>query len=242
MIIHDYTQNIEDFDQYLRGKLTSIGLIEGADSHLLKKILYVTFIDSIAACVYPGKGNRDRFVETINRFSHWEDRNRISITHIARYAYSTSDPAFEKTRNYVKPILDAWKIRAGEYILISEDPLITDSEIKPALWQRDKDSLINLSPRDFSHGTLIYKMRNALVHQFQANANNLLPSAPDIPFYQVVSNLEREPLEIKLVYPSIFLKSIAESVLNNVTDYLKSGNINPFPYYYSGSYLVDELN
>lgn len=242
MIIHDYTQNIEDFELYVRGKLTSVGLIEGADSHLLKKILYVTFIDSIAACVYPGKGNRERFVETINRFSHWEDQDRISITHISRYAYSTSDPVFEKTRNYVQPILDAWKARAGDYILISEDPLITDEAIKPALWKRDKESLVNFAPQDFSHGALLYKMRNALVHQFQSNANNLLPSAPNTPFYQVVSNLERDPLEIELVYPSAFLKSIAESVLNNVIEYFKRGNINPFPHYYSGSYLVNELN
>lgn len=242
MIIDDYTQNIEDFEQYVKGKLDSVGLIQGADSHLFKKILYVTFIDSIAACVYPGKGNRDRFVETINRFSHWEDRDRVSITHIGRYAYSTSDPAFEKTRNYVKPILDSWKARTGEYILISEDPLITDNAIRSALWKRDKDSLINLSPQDFSHGALIYKMRNALVHQFQANANNLLPSAPETPFYQVVSNLGSDPLEIQLVYPSVFLKSLAESVLINVVKYFKRGNINPFPHYYSGSYLVDELN
>lgn len=237
MIIQDNKQKIQDFERYVREKLASIELINGNDRELLKKILYVAFIDSVAACVYPGKGNRDRFVDTINRFAQWEDRNRVSTIHIARYVYSTSDPVFEKIRNYVQPIINQWKTRVDEYILISEDPLITDDAIKPALWKRDKDSMINFSPQDFSHGVLIYKMRNELVHQFQAQANNLLPSAPNKPFYQVVRNLQNEQFEIELVYPSEFFKGIAESILDNVIEYFISGNINPFPSYYSGNYF-----
>lgn len=53
---------------------------------------------------------------------------------------------------------------------------------------------------------------------------------------------DMKPVRFELVYPTQFLKSLSEKTLENVVDYLKDGNINPFPHYYAGDYWITELN
>nr|WP_158651841.1 hypothetical protein [Marinobacterium profundum] len=187
MIIKDYSGNIESFERFLISKLCSVEEITGNDSALYKKIIYVSFIDSLAACVFPRKGNRDRFISTIERFSHWDDRNRVSITHLGKYVYSNPHPSLSDVRKYVGPVLERWRERQNENIFISEDPRLSDTDIKHISWKKDKESGIDLSIDSFTHSNLLYKMRNALVHQFQSRADEILPSDPKEPFYQVIN-------------------------------------------------------
>ncbi|WP_444894534.1 hypothetical protein ACJJIE_10305 [Microbulbifer sp. TRSA001] len=70
MISEDFSERIESFDECLSLKLSEVDNIQGGDSLLYRKILYVSFLDPLAACVYPNSGSKVRFAGLIDRFSH----------------------------------------------------------------------------------------------------------------------------------------------------------------------------
>lgn len=243
MIVEDYSEHIDDFEEYVRGKLDSISdLSDGSDSILFRKVLYVSFLDSLAATIYPDRGNKERFVALVDRFSHWEERDNVSLTHLGKLVSITSDPELEGVRVYVNGRLKKWKQRTGRAIPISEDPSYED--IKNEGWEKSKDTKLKISLSDFKHSHLLYQLRNALVHQFQAK-NELGSNIPQSPFYQVVQSWEGEgatkPVRIDLIYPAEFLKEISETILDHLIEYLRKGNINPFPHYYAGDYMLGIL-
>ena len=245
MIIQDYSEQIESFEDYLKSKLASIDAISGDNDVLFKKILYVSFLDSLSSCVYPGRGNKERFISMLERFSKWEDRDRVSLPHLGKFVHISSDPLLEKARKYVTPKLKKWQERSGREILISEDPKI--GEIKDKSWKTNKETGIKASLTDFKHINLLYQLRNALVHQFQSRGDEMGKKRQhDHPFYQVVQTFDEtlgmKPLRIELVYPTQFIKGLTESTLENVVNYLKDGNINPFPHYYAGDYWIADIN
>jgi hypothetical protein len=202
----------------------------------------VSFLDSLAATIYPDRGNKERFVALVDRFSHWEERDNVSLTHLGKLVAITSDPELEGVRIYVNERLKEWKKRTSRVILISEDP--SYDEIKKQGWERSKSAEHKISLSDFNHSHLLYKLRNSLVHQFQAK-NELGSNIPSVPFYQVVQSFEgggvTKPVKIELIYPAEFLKNISETILDNAIKYLRKGNINPFPHYYSGDYMLEIL-
>lgn len=245
MIIQDYSEQIENFDNYLKSKLASIDEISGDNNVLFKKILYVSFLDALSSCIYPGGRNRERFVAMLDRFSKWEDRDRVSLPHLGKFVHISSDPLFEQARRYVIPKLKEWKEHSSHVISISDDPKF--EEIQNISWKVNKETDIKISLADFKHIQLLYQLRNALVHQFQSRGDEIGKQRQlDHPFYQVVQMLDQtsklKPLRIELVYPTQFLKGLSEETLKNVVGYLNDGNINPFPHYYAGDYWVRELN
>jgi hypothetical protein len=246
MIIQDYSEHIENFENYLKSKLASIDEISGDNSVLFKKILYVSFLDSLSSCVYPGRGNKERFVSMLERFSKWEDRDRVSLPHLGKFVQITSDPLLEQARKYVTPKLKTWQERSCHVISISEDPRI--DEIEDKSWKTNKETGIHVSLTDFKHISLLYQLRNALVHQFQSRGDEMGNLRQlDHPYYQRVQIFDgtledMKPVRFELVYPTQFLKSLSEKTLENVVDYLKDGNINPFPHYYAGDYWITEFN
>lgn len=209
MIIHDYSEQIEQFMQYLQDKLSSIDAVDvnshnKVDRHnslLFKKILYVSFLDSLSSCVYPGRSNnRERFVSMLERFSQWEDRDRISLPHLARFVHLSSDPLLENARQYVTPIIKKWIQRSIGDVLITEDPKFDDSLRNEISWKRDDKSGIKLSVDYFKHSNLLYQLRNALVHQFQSRGDEMGSFVPDGPFYKIVHEQvfkNSKPLGIK---------------------------------------------
>ena len=50
------------------------------------------------------------------------------------------------------------------------------------------------------------------------------------------------PIKVELIYPVSFLQELTKRTLLNVVEYFKDSNLNPFPSYYSGDYLISELN
>ncbi len=239
----DYSQHIDDFNVYLLQKLNSIAQISGSDHHLLKKVLYVSFLDSLSVCVCSDKGNKKRFMYLLDKYSNWNERDNVSLTHLSRIFSLSSDPIPPTIYNFVDEKLKGWKDQPHKIILISEDP--TSIEVKKLGWTNGKigSKIIYLS--DIKHSNLLYQLRNSLVHQLQTK-NEFGNNIPDVPFYQVVSKLEQDgtstPLRIELLYPSKFLETLSKTVLNNVIQYLKKGNINPFPHYYAGDYWLEKLN
>ncbi len=52
-----------------------------------------------------------------------------------------------------------------------------------------------------------------------------------------------DPLEsVELVYPTLFFKSLATTIIEGVGEYFRNNRLNPYEYYKFGSYWLDELN
>ena len=89
-------------------KLREIDSLSSESSFLFKRILYVSFLDSISACIFPNSKNKSRFIGLIDRFSNWEDRNRVCIFHLSKFCTINSDPELEKIRDYCFEELNSW--------------------------------------------------------------------------------------------------------------------------------------
>ena len=246
MIIEDNNEKIDSFSEYLTKKLSSIDNLSCEDQTLFKKILYVSFLDSLSACIYPDRKNRERFISLIDRFSQWEHRNHVCMLHINKLASMTSDPDLEKIRVFAQSELKKWleiKDMSG-VIRIEQTPTIDEISDK---WKKNGgETGLKYSLSDFKHSSLLYQLRNSLVHQFQSKGTELGTYLPDEPFYQVVVSFDEDmalkPINIELVYPVEFLNNLSHKTLENVIKYFRDGNMNPFPHYYSGDFWIDAFN
>ena len=246
MIIHNNEEKIETFNQFLTERLANICSIESEDSHLFKKILFVTFLDSLAAAVFPTRGNKERFMALIDRFSDWDKRNDICLLHLAKFCSLNSDPTLEKIRIYSHEQVELLlSIKDGSGC-IALDKLPNSQEVRSYWLQPTKNSKIEYQIDDFKYSALLYKLRNSLVHQFQSKGIELGVYLPENPFYQVVNtftdNDGLQPKSVELVYPTLFIENLCKIILNNTITYFRNGNINPFPHYYSGEYWLEGLN
>jgi hypothetical protein len=246
MIFEDFSERIGEFDHYLTSKLQEIDEISSGDSLLYRKILYVSFLDSLAACIYPNAGNKHRFTSLIDRFSHWEERDRICMLHVGRFCSLNPEPELEKLREKSFAVLKLWQqdLNGTSTVKACENP--TYDEIK-SLWLKSKsESGLPYELSDFKLVSLLYRLRNSLVHQFQSKGRELGPILPDQPFYTLYKTIDDNdgliPSHFELVYPSDFLSKLCRSTLKNAVAYLKKGNINPFPSYFAGDYWLEDLN
>lgn len=244
MIIEEYKNHIDDFEVYLKDKLDGISCIEGDNALLYQKILYLSFFDSLSACIYPNvKSNKERFISLIDKFSTWKDGDRISTTHLGKMLALYHHPSFETIRKLVNDKLISWQNNKSS-ILISED--FTYADLVKHWQNQSKDYVtIPFKLEDFRHSNLLYGLRNTLVHQFQSE-KSLLRKKHE-PYYEVVQEMNFEDnkielLRIDLVHPNIFLKNLCEETLTNCINYFRDNNLNPFPTYYAGDYLLNTLN
>ncbi|MFT5298371.1 MAG: hypothetical protein ACI9YH_004419 [Colwellia sp.] len=246
MIIQNNDEKIETFNRFLNEKLSNICSIKSDDSRLFKQILFVTFLDSLAASVFPNRSNKDRFIALIDRFSNWDKRNDICLLHLAKFCSVNSDPTLEKIRIYSHEQVKLLLSKKDGKGCITLDQLPNSNEIKEHWSQPSKDSKVEYQINDFKYSALLYKLRNSLVHQFQSKGTELGVYLPEYPFYQVVNkftdNYGFQPTKVELVYPTVFIENLCNTILGNVMEYFKKGNINPFPHYYSGEYWLEGLN
>lgn len=246
MIIEDHKERINDFYEFMAEKLSEIDAIKAGDALLYRKVLYISFLDSMAGCVFPNSGNRERFIRLIDRFSHWEERDRVCMLHLARFCTINSEPDLEKIREYSFSCIRKWqKDDTGTSIIEAKDnPKYSDIK---NLWEKSgKEMGLAYQLSDFKLSSLMYQLRNALVHQFQSRGREFGPLLPDVPFYQFFKTIDLDgnliPSRFELVYPSSFLSSICKTILQSIYEYLSKGNINPFPTYYAGDFWLRDLN
>ena len=151
MIIKDYSENIDNFQAYLEGKLINIDQLSSADARLFKKVLYVSFIDSLAACVYPGRGNKDRFISIVNRFSGWEQRNNYCLLHLARFTSVTSDPVLERVRDFAQKEVSRWLSHQNQSGVIELANTPSAHEVEKYWTNPAKESGLQYRLQDFKH-------------------------------------------------------------------------------------------
>jgi len=96
--------DIERFTQYFEEEINRVTkiIIEGENhpATLHKKLIFAAILDSLSKCIFPRKGNKDRFISFLIEFSEWQDHDRISLPHLFRLLKRNPEPAFFKLRNF----------------------------------------------------------------------------------------------------------------------------------------------
>jgi hypothetical protein len=240
MDMEESDDNISDFKQYFYDNLENISKIDVENSRLFQKILYITFLDSLAASICPSCQKKQRFIQLIDTFSDWSDKDRICTTYLVRKLDLNSDIGNQEVREILKNKVKKWEGCGSHYIEITED--FTFDAIKKYFENKNTDFRLE----NFKHSHLLYSLRNILVHRHQSK-KELGTRHPELPFYERYSiiNFETKKLEFKefeLIYPNMFLKNLCKKVLDNFLIHCQEKKLNPFSQYYAGDYLLDVLN
>lgn len=247
MIIKDNSEHILEFSNFLQERLDGIHQFDSSTNNgrIYKQILYVSFLDSLAASIYPGRTNKSRFISLVREFSSWEYGERVCLLHLGKMVTLVSDPELSQLRTHVLVKLKEWSQQQPlKKVLIQDLP--PKKEIEKYWSRSNKEKGINYCLDDFTHINLLYQLRNSLVHQFQSKGTESGNQNPDQPFYEFTVTMDEKknfiPQKIELVYPTSFLKNLTNELFHQVIDYFEKGNLNPFPYYYSGDFSLNELN
>jgi len=157
------------FAVYFASQIDIISKLQNSHStkanEFLQEILFATILDSMSRTVFPNKGNRDRFVEFLKKFSAWKEGNHISLPHLVQLLKKAPDPSFEKLRRYANLQIDKWG--SSEIILLNRDPSF--EEIRK-LWPSNNEhrfALGKVELESLQHWHLAYTYRNGLVHEFR---------------------------------------------------------------------------
>lgn len=247
IMLKNYKEDIDRFTEYFEEEIKRVTkiIIEGEDppaAKLHKKLIFAAIIDSLSKCIFPKKGNRDRFISFLVEFSEWQDHDRISLPHLFRLLKRNPEPAFSKLRNFTTTKINEWG--EGELVELSRDPKISDIK---RLWPDEKDykkPLEGVSIESLQHSHLLYSYRNALVHEFRPLGYGMELKNDDIPIYISMSHIDgqEEKETWELIYPCGFFEIIIKASLLNMKNYLLNNNINPYASYTFGSYWIEELN
>lgn len=236
----------ERFFVYLKAQLDCIELIELDNLKIHKKILYVSFIDAIAGLVYPTYSNRERFIELIRNFGSWRHSDKVSVPHLMRALRLNPDPSYNKIRALVTDSLSKW--REGDQISLEHD---LDSVKVGTHWPSGKkyeQPVEGATWMHLKHVELLYAYRNALVHEFRSLGMDLESSGEDTePYYltnyEITNGGTRcESVHWELIYPSLFLKNLANNIFESVRNHIGQSNIDLIDVVQRGKYWVKELN
>jgi len=238
---------LADIERYLGhfekefSQAQSLQVKDGYHAGIYKKMIYVGIVDALSKCIYPRRGNRERFVNFLNEFSGWEHAHRISLPHIFQLLEKNPEPSFSNLRAYVLSELKKWG--SGEIVHLERDPEL--AEIRK-LWPKEKEHqkpLNGLSVEALQHCNLFYSYRNSLIHEFREPGRGIESQRDAAPYYITFSYLEDPEEETwELTYPVLFFEKLLESCITEMKSYLLKNEINPYNSYLLGSYWIDELN
>lgn len=239
------TQAIERFYNYFKGAIESvakIGTKEQPYSRHWKEIAYVVLLDSFSKFAYPQEnGNRIRFTQFIKEFTNWEHQNRVSLPHVVRLLDQSNDSQFNEVKSWSIAQLGKWT--KGWTIYLDSDPCIEDLL---ARWPKaaDHKEKGQISPEWLTHSALLYRRRNALVHEFTILGHAINFLTVHMPYYvseTVFPDNDRIWERWSLGYPSTFLENLCVEGLDNLVAYFQSSNIDPQEMFSMDTYWIDTL-
>ena len=233
------------FFAYVREKLAGIDGIVDRDLFLHRKVLYVTFLDSISALIYPANiRNRVRFTEFVLRFGMWTEAERVSTPHLARALNLNPDPAYKAVRGLVESTLMSW--REGARIELTSD---LEARVVETHWPSGKlqGPLVEAATwRHLRHVDLLYAFRNSLVHGFRVLGAPYDMLEDERPYYIITATSTADSTETELhwelVYPIDFLRRLAGSALRSAEAHVRQNDIDPVEVLRTGHYWIRELN
>ena len=254
--------NIESLiDHFESRTLEQIELIgkspDGGRRSIHHKVLYASILDSLSIVVHAHiENNRLRYTGFVKEFAKWEYGDRVSILHVLRYSQMNPDPELSELKAWA---LEWWNDSLGisnpvsfeaKGVLISTDPDLKSVEEFWPKGRKLKNRFCHLTPEHFQHYNLLYRARNALVHEFRDPGDASEWPDDANPYYQEVKQIvDFEPtgepkLEPRweLVYPVQFYKTLCLKALKNLVGYMRTESLSPYKHYSDGSFWLKELN
>ena len=242
--MNDTSGRIAQFVGYFAQQLSTIrDLPQLPYVRQFQKNLYVSVIDALARCVYPRRGNRERFTSFVAGFGRLPEHSRVSLPHLAQLLTRVPDPEFTDLRAFVRERLGTWL--PGKIIQLDQDP---DLEQILKLWPsqgQHRQPIPNVTVQSFQHVNLLYAYRNSLIHEFRQPGHS--QEIGDNPEPHYMHQLHPESTQTGagvwlLHYPRPFFDRLAESGLANLKAYLEANGIDPYASFVFGDFWLEGLN
>lgn len=242
----DIHESLSKFQTYFESKIEIIRTLPGERTYdFIKKLLYISVIDSIGGIAFPNKErkNRWRFSKTVVDFGEWTHASYFSLPHLYRWLSVRHDCYFDKLeKDLVAPAYAVWtdqrqsKLRLpwitthGPRQILPLRADIPEDYVLSLVSKRQEDKINAI--RKFQHLSLLYDYRNLLVHSLLIPGINGRPEAIDEPYYEeyVISRDASGNLHIvhDLIYPNDFLYMMALRILANVIGWFEVNNHDPW--------------
>ena len=236
-----YLKKIERFINYFKNEFNLIESISRSREYKVhKKALYCSLIDALSGVIYPKKGNRARFVDTILTFGEWKYAEHVSVPHIARLLELNPAPEYSKLRKYIFEKFDEWS--EGDLVTLDKDVHIGEVG---RLWPKGKEHLEaidGISLDSLKHVRLLYSYRNSLIHEFRPLGTDAEMPEDENPYYLSISDFEKGYSHWNLIYPTPFFQKICLTIFNNIEPYFKENRIDPIEVVRRGRYWLKGLN
>lgn len=239
------TSRQDRFFSYVRDKLERIDEIKSDELSVHKRVLYVTYIDSLSALIYPSYSqNRARFTDFVIKFGNWQHAEKVSTPHLARALSLNPDPAYDKVRALALKTVNAW--RSGSHIDLSFD---LEAGFVGTHWPTGKSyeqPVVGATWTHLKHVELLYAYRNSLVHDFRTLGPGYDLPEDEGPYYISTDTASTEgtvaEFHWELVYPAAFLRNLATSALTTVETHIRNNEIDPVEVLRTGRYWIEALN
>jgi hypothetical protein len=188
-----------------------------------RRLCFLAIIDGLSGFSFPNLGVRERVIKFLNEVVLWENGNRVSFIQLRAWIYKTNHATSPELKKYIE----------SEYKLLSPGDFQICSHIEmtlPDFIQRFGDC--EYFSR-FTQSNLLYKYRNALVHESLMKSGNFPSSGIDEPYYVAFygsgSNSDGEPTpDWVLYYPECFLENLCQESILTCRKYLITNGIDPY--------------
>jgi len=227
-------ENIEEYMYAVHEIRNSINVIQGEkyiENH--KKTLLFSVIDLLAKGVYGNRfGNKrtDMFEKFILEFCEWEYAERISLQQLVHLLDKTDEGTFSRLKEFAKTQLHTYP--DCQPVPFSYDP--TYKQLKE-LMPKGFTNILRVELKSLNHVSLLWKLRNSLVHEARAKGATQLfeyEVEPHYIHYSVLGTDGESGLTViterwEMYHPVGFLNKMIDNALYNVKNYLEAHEINP---------------
>ncbi|MCH7574673.1 MAG: hypothetical protein IIA59_06045 [Candidatus Marinimicrobia bacterium] len=242
-----HEKRIDDHMRYFANKIEDITDLAKGNSantsvHTFQKLLLVSLLDALSMTRFGNKmGNRERFIAFMEQFGNWGEGKRLSIPHLSIALVLDRSSDLKDLRDYVWGRWGSWK--KGRIVFLDQDLELADFTSKIP---QGVAATIDEQPIErYNHYNLLYKMRNALIHELRQLGYGMEFAEYEVPYYHSMSkidDLEGEDATWELVYPLGFLVSLTKTAVGNFEKHLKETDSNPDEHFRFGTYYFNKMN
>lgn len=236
---------IDNFISYFRAQLKIICELDSS-LHTYKSILCMSLLDAIFKSIYPEETHKAKFIGGMEKFSSWEESDRVSIFHIMEVLKIETDPIFKTLKRYLEDKIFDFEeqLRSSLSCTLIADVDPPWGDIEPFLPEILSDNpKIVKSIESCQHKFLFYECRNILIHELRRPGRPIEEMVEGEPAYYITFYTSgSNGFEYQLVYPTKWLEAKCDKIISNIENYLRTNNIDPYLSYKFGEYWIPALN
>jgi len=223
---------VEEYISHFRDQIQGVRSVQSA---LYKKILIVTMLDALAKGRYPGTpSNGSRFIRLIEEYSDWRHAKLINWPQLEMMILDQGGPKkLGLSAEFMKKLSGGNWRRRNPYQLAGFEHDPKREEILPAPCSRKEEELVDRA----KHSARLYAYRCTLVDEFREPGHGFEFDENALhPYYHICSDAgPPHKVTIETVYPTGWFLSLVPPILDGLSNYYRSTNINPYDSHRFGS-------